>query len=249
MKAAAARTNSAARKTKAAPKPASRALEIYARLREDVFEFRLLPGQRFTETELAELYGASRTPVREALLRLQTEGLVRGYFRSGWEVVPIDFTRFDHLYELRKLIEIFAVRRLAMSERSAEQQQRIDALAAIWIMDKTKRLGDARRVAALDESFHTVLVTASGNPEMVRVHAEVTDRIRIIRRLDFTYVNRIHATYDEHAAIVRAIQRHKPDQAEMLVRVHIEQSQVEIRKITLHRLHNVRTDSERSTAV
>lgn len=249
MRTAAAPASNAPRKGKPAPKPASRASEIYARLREDVFEFRLLPSQRFTETELAELYGASRTPVREALLRLQTEGLVRGYFRSGWEVVPLDFARFDHLYELRKLIEIFAVRRLATSERTTEQQRSIDALAAVWILDKAKRLRDARRVAALDESFHTMLVTASGNPEMVRVHAEVTDRIRIIRRLDFTYVNRIHATYDEHAAIVRAIQRHKPDQAEMLVRAHIEQSQVEIRKITLHRLHNVRTDSERGTTV
>jgi DNA-binding GntR family transcriptional regulator len=240
MKTAAARTSSVTRKVKPTPKPASRAVEIYARLREDVFEFRLLPSQRFTETELAELYGASRTPVREALLRLQTEGLVRGYFRSGWEVVPIDFARFDHLYELRKLIEIFSVRRLAMSERTAEQQQSIDALAAVWIIDKTKRLSDARRVAALDESFHSELVAASGNPEMVRTHAEVTDRIRIIRRLDFTYEHRINATYDEHAAIVRAIKRHKPDQAEMLVRAHIEQSQVEIRKITLHRLHSLR---------
>jgi DNA-binding GntR family transcriptional regulator len=243
MKTAAARTPSVVRRAKPTPKPASRSAEIYARLREDVFEFRLLPGQRFTETELAELYGASRTPVREALLRLQTEGLVRGYFRSGWEVMPLDFARFDHLYELRKLIEIFAVRRLAMSERTTEQQQSIDALAAVWIMDKAKRLSDARHVAALDESFHTELVATSGNPEMVRVHDEVTGRIRIIRRLDFTYENRINATYDEHAAIVRAIQRHKPDQAEMLVRVHIEQSQVEIRKITLHRLQSLRTAS------
>lgn len=230
-------------------KPTSRAEEIYARLREDVFEFRLLPGQRFTETELAEHYGASRTPVREALLRLQTEGLVRGYFRSGWEVVPIDFTRFDHLYELRKLVEVHAVRKLSMRELASEMQSMLDALAAVWIVDKSARLSDARKISLLDESFHTSLVAAAGNPEILRVHAEITDRIRIIRRLDFTYAHRVSNTYDEHAAILRAIQRHKPDQAELLIRAHIDRSQIETRKITLHRLQNVRTETEQGAAL
>lgn len=226
------------------PKPASRAEEIYARLREDVFEFRLLPGQRFTETELAEHYGASRTPVREALLRLQAEGLVRGYFRSGWEVVPIDFTRFDHLYELRRLLEVHAVRKLSMRELATETQSMLDALAATWIVDKSARLRDARKISVLDEAFHTNLVAAAGNPEILRVHAEITDRIRIIRRLDFTYAHRVNNTYDEHAAILRAIQRHKSDQAELLIRAHIDRSQIETRKITLHRLQTVRTETE-----
>ena len=225
-------------------KPASRAEEIYARLREDVFEFRLLPGQRFTETELAGHYAASRTPVREALLRLQTEGLVRGYFRSGWEVVPIDFARFDHLYELRKLLEVHAVRKLSMHELAAETQTMLDDLAGTWIVDKSERLSDARKISLLDETFHTNLVVAAGNPEILRVHAEVTDRIRIIRRLDFTYAHRVNNTYDEHAAILRAILRHKPDQAELLIRAHIDRSQLETRKITLHRLQSVRSESE-----
>ena len=75
---------------------------------------------------------------------------------------------------------------------------------------------------------------------MLRVHAEVTDRIRIIRRLDFTYPHRVASTYDEHAAILRVILRRKPDQAELLIRAHIERSQQESRKITLHRLQSAR---------
>lgn len=221
-------------------KPASRAEVIYTRLREDVFEFRLLPGARFTESELAERYGVSRTPVREALLRLQTEGVVRGYFRSGWEVVPIDFARFDDLYEMRKLIEVYAVRLLAAGGIDDEaNQQRIDRIAADWTVGKRARLSDPRAISTLDEVFHTALVAAAGNQEMLRVHAEVTERIRIIRRLDFTYPHRIGTTYDEHSAILRAIQRHKPDQAEALIRAHIDRSRQETRKITLHRLQTV----------
>ncbi len=224
------------------PRQASRAEALYARLREDVFEFRLLPGARFTESEIALRYGVSRTPVREALLRLQTEGLVRGYFRSGWEVVPIDFVRFDHLYELRKLIEVHAVRQLASAPAVEPASSLLEQLAARWMVDKSQRLSDARAVAGCDEEFHGSLVAAAGNPEMRRVHADVTDRIRIIRRLDFTYPHRVSSTYEEHAAILRAIQHRKPDNAEMLVRAHIDRSQQETRKITLHRLHSVREE-------
>ncbi len=220
--------------------PASRGVEIYGRLREDIFEFRLAPGERFTESELAERYQVSRTPVRESLLRLQTEGLVRGYFRSGWEVTPIDFTLFDHLYELRKLIEVHAVRRLATGVLSSGDQQRLDELTAQWLVPAEQRLTDAKQVAAMDENFHTELVGSAGNPEMLRVHRDVTDRIRIMRRLDFTYPERVQCTYEEHSAILQAILRHKPDQAELLIRTHIDRSQQETRKITLHRLMSLK---------
>jgi len=91
-------------------------------------------------------------------------------------------------------------------------------------------------VAAWDEAFHETLVQAAGNPEMARVHHEVTERIRIIRRLDFLKQVRIDATYDEHAKILRAIIARKGDRADLLLRAHIQASQVEVRKITLHQV-------------
>jgi len=96
------------------------------------------------------------------------------------------------------------------------------------------------QVSQWDEAFHSTLVAAAGNTEMVRVHREVTDRIRIIRRLDFTKQARIDATYDEHAKILKAIHRKRGDQAAMLLRAHSETSQAEVRKITLHQVHLAR---------
>ena len=95
-------------------------------------------------------------------------------------------------------------------------------------------------VSQRDEAFHCSLVAAAGNAEMTRVHRDVTDRIRIIRRLDFTKQARIDATYDEHGKILKAIQRKRGDQAAMLLRAHIETSQAEVRKITLGTLHEAR---------
>ena len=68
----------------------------------------------------------------------------------------------------------------------------------------------------------------------------MTERIRVIRRLDFTRADRIDATYTEHAKILRAVLQRKPDQAQLLLKAHIEQSKTEVRKITLHTLHEAR---------
>jgi len=98
-------------------------------------------------------------------------------------------------------------------------------------------------VATLDEAFHSTLVEVAGNPEVARCHREVTERIRIIRRLDFTQAHRIDKTYDEHAQILRAILRRRADEANRLLRSHIEASKAEVRKITVHRLYAARAGS------
>jgi DNA-binding FadR family transcriptional regulator len=82
---------------------------------------------------------------------------------------------------------------------------------------------------ALDAAFHRALVAAAGNPELARVHGEVSERIHIIRRPDFTQPARIDATCDEHAQILRAVMQRRADQARLLLRSHIEASKVVVR--------------------
>ena len=218
----------------------SRADEVYAQLKRDVAEFNLVPGDRFTETELSERLGVSRTPVRQALFRLQQEGYVEVLFRSGWRVLPFDFDIFEQLYDLRMVLETTAAQRLCADGERVDREL-LDQLIAIWLVPVAERSSDTVQVAQWDEAFHCSLVAAAGNSEMARVHRDVTDRIRIIRRLDFTKQARIDATYEEHAKILKAIQRKRGDQAAMLLRAHIETSQAEVRKITLHQVHLART--------
>jgi DNA-binding GntR family transcriptional regulator len=75
---------------------------------------------------------------------------------------------------------------------------------------------------------------------MLRVHRDITDRIRVIRRLDFTRSPRIEATYDEHGKIMQAIRARRTDASRMLLKAHVETSQLEVRKITLHQLQMAR---------
>ena len=177
----------------------SRADEVYEQLKRDVSDFKLVPGDRFTETEISERLGVSRTPVRQALFRLQHEGFVEVLFRSGWRVLPFDFNQFEELYDLRMVLETTAVHRLCEGTLKVDQTL-LDDLAAIWLVSPEQRSSDTVQVAQWDEAFHCALVAAAGNVEMARVHSDVTDRIRVIRRLDFTKQPRIDATYEEHAA-------------------------------------------------
>lgn len=209
----------------------------YQRLKQEIFDFHLLPGDRFSENEVAERMAASRTPVREALYRLQREGYVDVLYRSGWQVTPFDFRFYEEIYDLRIILELEAVKRICEHQNSSPL---LEDLKRIWLVAPAERLSDPATVSRLDERFHEMLVEAAGNREMARIHHDITERIRIIRRLDFTKKPRVEATYLEHGKILRAILQRRSDQARMLLKSHIEESRAEVRKITLHMLHSAR---------
>ncbi len=213
--------------------------QAYAQLKQLIFDFALMPGDRCSESELAQRLAISRTPLRQALQRLQREGFLQVIPKTGWQVAPLDFDAFDAfdaLYDLRVLIECHAVQHLAQ----AAERPTLQTLADVWLLPPAERLADGAEVGRQDERFHGLLVQGSGNAEMARVHREITERIRIIRRLDFTQPARVQATYDEHARILQAITRRRADEAQRLLRARIEQSKLEVRHITLDMLYRAR---------
>lgn len=218
-------------------RPEALAEKVYQALKQDIFAFRLMPGDRFSENEIAERLEVSRTPVRQALFWLEREGYVEVWFRSGWQVKPFDFEYFEALYDFRTVIEREAVRRLcALPPLTCAEM--LAALNSFWI--DAPRLAEGNAVSAQDEAFHMALVAAAGNQEMARVHGELTEKIRIIRRLDFTRDDRVEATYHEHAQILRAIFQQKTEEAQRILTDHIAVSKAEVRKITLHMLQQAR---------
>lgn len=210
---------------------------IYQQLKQDIFDFRLLPGDRFSENEVAARLQVSRTPVREALTQLQREGYVKVLFRSGWQVNPFDFDQFDQLYDVRIVLELAAVQKLC----SMDPQPDLGELKKFWLSKPEQRSKDEQEVCRADEHFHCALVAATGNREMARIHMDLTERLRIIRRIDFTQSSRIDATYEEHGQILRAILARRSDRACTLIKAHIEASKAEVRKITLHKIHETRS--------
>ncbi|MCM0613059.1 GntR family transcriptional regulator [Marinobacter sediminum] len=219
---------------------------VYESLKSDIFEFRLIPGDKFSEGDVATRLKASRTPVREALYRLQLEGYVEVMFRSGWHVKPLDFRQVEELYDLRITIEKAAIEKLcALSEPPPV----LRTLTAIWNPDHPSERTIGSTLRALDESFHGDLVAAAGNREMTRIHREITDRLRVIRRLDFTRDDRMDDTYAQHASILEALRKDRPAEAAERLTRHIRISQKAVRAITMERIREAAEAQRRGEAI
>lgn len=209
----------------------------YEKLRHALDNFHYIPGDRFSENEVGAELGMSRTPVREALVRLQREGYISVMPKMGWLVNSLDFSVFEQLYDVRSVLECAAVDLLVVAPDLA---QRLAALTQIWSISPVDRLTEMAEVSRLDEQFHMDLMAASGNLEMARIHRDITERIRIVRRLEFTRNYRIDVTYSEHDRILQALLRRDGLQAKILLQKHIRVSRDEVKNITLHTLQNAR---------
>ena len=216
----------------------------YRSLKSKIFELSYMPGQKLSESELSESLGLSRTPLRQALQRLQHEGLLEAQPKVGWLIPPLDFDRLDALYDFRILIECFAIRTFCLSEAPSDN---LGELMKIWKVKGSTRVQDQAEMCALDEIFHTSIVGLASNAEVSKTHREITEKIRIIRRLDFTKISRIGATYQEHDQILKAIYARRSDEAQRLITAHISQSKLEVRKITLEMLYEAHCSADRKS--
>ena len=212
--------------------------QVYQKLKHDIFSFRLFPGDRFSESDIAQHYGVSRTPMRDGLFRLQREGYLEVGFRRGWKVAPINFDQLDQLYDLRIVLESAALERMASASEVVHHV--IDELKQVWCVPPEAQERDPVTMFGMDEHFHRQLIASTGNAEMLRVHNDITERIRIVRRLDFLKQHRTSATYEEHAKMLNLISRNRLTEAVILLRAHVTQSKLEVRKITVSMLADAR---------
>ncbi|MFF7710411.1 FCD domain-containing protein [Pseudomonas sp. NPDC007930] len=212
---------------------------IYQQLKQDIFEFRLLPGDRFSEGDVAKRMDASRTPVRQALFRLEQEHYLEVHFRAGWQVRPFDFAYFEELYDVRIVLEQAAVKRLC-ENAAPGQEEALRELLDTWAVAPAQRCYEAQVLTERDVAFHRQLLALAGNSQMTRFHDEIGEKIHVLRRLDFTQRARIDTTFEEHTQILQAVLQRRADEAQRRVKAHIEVSKAEVRKITLHMLHCAR---------
>src|SRR6202012_612831 len=174
---------------------------VYEQLKAMSVSFELKPGERLSEGDLPNRPGVSRTPLREALNRLNTEGFLRFTPGKGFFCRELDAHEIFDLYELRKSIEVASIR-LAIKRAKDED---IEALLAF--LDATGPDPGERtsvELVALDETFHERLMAMSDNAEMLRVLRNVNARIRFVRWIDMNGINR-NTTQAEHRAVVVAL--------------------------------------------
>jgi DNA-binding GntR family transcriptional regulator len=198
---------------------------IYQQLRNELLLGQFPYGDRLIEEQLAERFKCSRTPVREALHRLQADGHVVRHPMGGTTPQPPQASTMRELYEMRTVIEDLVVRRAA----TTGDQEKIAALRDNWAdLQKAARSDrgalETPDFVYADEAFHEGLATAAGNGAAARYLRDINERIRILRVHDFTTGDRIKTTIDEHIELADAILSREADAAAALMRVHIDRS-------------------------
>lgn len=189
--------------------------QIRGILREDIVSLQLPPGTRLAVDSLAERFGVSRTPVRDALNALVEEGLVMLAPRVGYYVVELSAQDVEEIADIREMIELYALRR-AMKEM---RPQDIDML-----LKETRSVrslsGDERRRAfeRLDRRFHTEMIRAANNRRLGDLSARILALVDLMRNLNV----RVDKALDEHIAILEAMQKGDAALAQRLLQDHLE---------------------------
>lgn len=161
------------------------------------------PGRRLGEERLAAELGVSRTPIREALSRLHSEGLVERLSDGGYGPSLVDLHLVRELYEIRFALERCAIRR-PNDGGPTHDLEAIEALRSDWIeleVPASESEVDTDFVL-LDEDFHERVAGAAGNRVLVEQLHKVNERIRIVRMQDFLTLDRIAQTIEQHLAIL-----------------------------------------------
>lgn len=212
-------TSSPASGSTSASPATSQTVQLFDRLRAAVLNLDLLPGEHLTERGLEAAFDASRTPVRAALMRLESEGLAQRDGR-GWIVAPIDIDEIRALAELRQAVETAAVRLAATRASSAE----IAALAELLECARPAgddEEGDEEAGLRAGGDFHVELAALSGNAPMTDAVRGAMTRLARTRWLEVRTPESRARAWGEHRAVVEALQSGDGDGAATLLGEHI----------------------------
>ena len=207
--------------------------QAYRRIRRNILDNVWAPGFQMLENALAEALEMSRTPVREALLRLQAEGLVEVVPRHGMRVLPISAEMMGEIYVILTSLEATAAELAAQRTHSPDTLKALEAASAD--MDAALTRDDLDAWAEADERFHRLLVEMSGNRLMAGVISNFWDRAHRARMVTLRLRPKPEASTDEHRAVVEAILAGDAQRAREIHRAHRERGARELTEI-LHRL-------------
>jgi DNA-binding GntR family transcriptional regulator len=195
---------------------------VFENIREAIINGHLKPGERLMEIQLAEELGVSRTPVREAIRKLELEGFVVMNPRKGAYVTDISIKDIADVFELRWALEALAAELAAerATEEEIEQMER-----HLLELAKVVEEQDVKKIVEIDTKFHETIYTASRNKRLGQILSLLGELIQRYRTLTLSKSERIKVTMEEHRAIVEALAARDPQRAGRLAQEHIESAE------------------------
>lgn len=197
----------------------SRAEYVYQHLSRAIREGRFQQGDRIREDDVARSLGVSRTPVREALRRLQARGLLDFGSGRGLGIVELSRTQVLELYAMRELLEGAAARLAAQYATSTEVGY------MRHLLGQFRESKDPQQLTAIDRAFHSAIRDAAHNRYMVRALNDLNEAAALLRGTTLSIFGRPETADIEHRAILDAIEKGDPNTAEIEARAHIRVAQ------------------------
>ncbi|MEO3753248.1 GntR family transcriptional regulator [Streptomyces sp. B6B3] len=194
--------------------------ETYAELRRMLLMGEFGVRTRLVEVQLAERLGVSRTPVREALVRLVADGLVERH-PDGYYAARPNLAELRDLYELRITVELRGIARALESDSVVHNVQLLEPLRDHWRALRGDMPAPDPGFVLQDEDFHHTLLRSSGNPRLTETLESVTTRIRPVRMYDYLTEDRIELTVTEHLDIVEHVLARRLPEALTALREHV----------------------------
>jgi DNA-binding GntR family transcriptional regulator len=192
----------------------------YSVIRSSIISGEFARGQRLREEQLASIVGVSRTPVREALRRLDAEGLVEFAPNRGARVTAWSGQELHELYEMRAMLEGYGAR-LAATRVSPEDLEELAALARRMETLSRRGASAADELTTANGQFHRALVTASGNVQLDTLVRSMMDVALITRTFQRYSPSRMRASAAQHTEIVEALRAGDAEWADAVMRTHI----------------------------
>lgn len=198
---------------------------VFDALREAIINGTLKPRERLMEIQLAEELGVSRTPIREALRKLELEGFIVMVPRKGAYVADISFKDIADVFEIRAALEALAAG-LAAERITDEELEDMERLVA----EKAEAISgyDMDRLIRVDTLFHDAIYKASRNQRLTNIINNLREQIQRYRTTSLAYPGRMKRSLEEHRGIVEAIQSRDPQIAQQVAREHIENAETSI---------------------
>lgn len=196
--------------------------QVFERLRELIVSLELAPGSVLSRAELAERFGLSQTPIRDALIKLGEEGLVDIFPQHATLVSRIDLASAQQAHFLRRAIELEAVRALASAADAvlvAKLRAQVDLQAALMNSEATSA-GYSEFIAA-DRTFHRLMYEGAGVPDLFDLVRRLSGHVDRLRRLDLPSAGKARAVVRDHRRIVDAIAQGDPAAAQDALREHL----------------------------
>ncbi len=199
----------------------SLAARVFHTLEEEILNGSRQPGDPLTELQLCQELGVSRTPVREALNRLEQEGLAATLPNRSVVVAGITVSDMLDIYEIRLRVEGLAARRCA-TRLSSEALRELTDLVDLQEFYTQKE--QPQQLRTLDSQFHHLLYRHCGSPALTATLTNLHRKVRHFRQTSMAESDRANQTLAEHRAIVNALAAHDPDAADRAATAHIDQA-------------------------